>query len=72
MSDVLLLFDSTRAVIKAERCLEQAAIPCKVVPVPKEISSECGLAMLVSGNAARDAVSHLTHKGIAVKQHRQP
>ncbi|MCU0609783.1 MAG: DUF3343 domain-containing protein [Chitinispirillaceae bacterium] len=42
---MLILFQSTHAVIKAERlCLAQG-IPCAVIAVPRTISSECGIAL---------------------------
>jgi hypothetical protein len=41
----LLLFQSTRAVIKAERIFRKNGLYCKVIPVPRTISSECGMAI---------------------------
>lgn len=41
----LVLFQNTRSVIKAERICIEANIKCKVIPVPREISSECGMAI---------------------------
>jgi hypothetical protein len=52
MSKALLLFESTRAAIKAERMLESAGIGVKVLPVPKELSPECGIAIEVEAAEA--------------------
>ena len=41
----LLLFQSTRTVIKAERLCRNHGLSCKVIPVPRTISSECGMAI---------------------------
>lgn len=41
----LLLFQSTRAVIKAERICKKNGVYCRIIPVPRTISSECGMAI---------------------------
>ena len=43
----LVLFKSTRAVIKAERLGKKNGIRCSIIPVPRTISSECGMAIEV-------------------------
>ncbi|MGD0232531.1 MAG: DUF3343 domain-containing protein [Syntrophorhabdales bacterium] len=37
------LFPSVSHVMKAEKILKEAGIPYKIVPVPKSISSDCGV-----------------------------
>jgi hypothetical protein len=66
MSTALLLFESTHAVIKAERLLDEKKIPCKVIPVPKHISSECGLALEVSTEVRAEVVRALKLAGVHV------
>lgn len=39
----VLLFQSVSHVMKAERILLGAQIPIKIIPVPKTISSDCGV-----------------------------
>ena len=39
----MALFDSVSHVMKAEKILKEADIPYKIVPVPKSISSDCGV-----------------------------
>ena len=43
----LIVFDSTNMALKAERALKDAGIPCAVIPTPREITAECGIALLV-------------------------
>jgi len=43
----LIVFDSTNIALKAERALKDAGIPCAVIPTPREITAECGIALLV-------------------------
>ena len=37
------MFDSVSHVIKAEKILKKAGIPHKIIPVPKSISTDCGV-----------------------------
>ncbi len=37
------LFDAVSYVIKAENILKKAKIPYKIIPVPKNISTDCGV-----------------------------
>ena len=39
----VVLFDSVSHVMKAEKVLKEAGIPYKLIPVPKSISSDCGV-----------------------------
>ncbi len=48
MKRLLLVFQSTREALRAERALRAGGIGCSVIPVPRSISSECGIAIEVS------------------------
>jgi len=37
------LFDSTSAALLAEKLLKKEGIPFKIIPVPRHISSDCGV-----------------------------
>ncbi|MBN1545071.1 MAG: DUF3343 domain-containing protein [Syntrophaceae bacterium] len=39
----VVLFDSVSHAIKAEKVLKTTGLPFKIVPVPKHISSDCGV-----------------------------
>lgn len=45
MQKVIVIFSSTYAAIKAERLCLQTGIRCQVIPVPRELSSDCGIAL---------------------------
>ena len=47
-SRVLLLFASIHGVLTAEAALKAACVPLDLVPVPKEISPDCGMAIAVA------------------------
>jgi hypothetical protein len=40
---LVALFQSVSHVISAERILKEAQVPHKVIPVPRKISSDCGV-----------------------------
>ncbi|MCX5812070.1 MAG: DUF3343 domain-containing protein [Proteobacteria bacterium] len=39
------LFDSVSHAMKAEKILKKAGIPHKLIPVPRSISSDCGVCL---------------------------
>lgn len=41
----IILFDTTQAAIKAEKVLMSAGISIKLIPVPRHISHNCGIAI---------------------------
>ena len=43
MDRTILTFESVRLVIKADKILQTNHIICKIIPVPEDISSECGM-----------------------------
>jgi len=44
----VLIFNSVHRVMKAEKLLKNAKIPAKTIPVPRKLSSDCGLAIRIS------------------------
>jgi hypothetical protein len=45
---MLLLFQSTHDVILAEKAIREQGIPRRVIPVPRSISSQCGMALEIA------------------------
>ena len=45
---VLLIFRSIHDVLAAERALVAAGVAAELVPVPKEINPNCGMAVIVA------------------------
>jgi len=41
----VVLFHSTQAAIKAERVLVRAGVAVKLIPTPRQLSSDCGTAL---------------------------
>ncbi|OGJ87359.1 MAG: hypothetical protein A2268_14490 [Candidatus Raymondbacteria bacterium RifOxyA12_full_50_37] len=69
MNETILLFQSTRAVIKAESLLNATGIACTVIPVPKQFSSECGMAIVLQTALLARVNELLEKERIAVKTH---
>ncbi len=42
---LLIIFQSTHHVLKAEKILLAAGVRFEIIPTPKNISSECGMSM---------------------------
>jgi len=41
----VVLFGSTQRVLKAEKILKKAGLTIKLIPVPRQISSDCGVCL---------------------------
>ncbi|NLF97579.1 MAG: selenide, water dikinase SelD [Candidatus Riflebacteria bacterium] len=67
MKTDLLLFTTTRAVIKGEEYCRAAGFDVNVVTVPKDISPECGMALTVPAGKGEDAVKMLADKNITAQ-----
>ena len=61
----VILFRSTTHVVRAEKVLLAAGLKPKLIPVPRELSSECGVCLMVAcGDQAR-AVTALKAAAVA-------
>ena len=46
--EMILIFRGTHRVLSAEKRLKRAKVPLRLIPVPRRLTSECGLAIRVS------------------------
>ena len=60
----IALFDATQAAMRAEKVLDQAGIATKLIPVPRHISSNCGVSLRFHLPMASEVRSVLTSKGV--------
>ena len=58
MERLIVIFQSTYNAIKAERICLKAGVACQVIPVPREISSDCGIALEIT-NGDKERVGRL-------------
>jgi hypothetical protein len=54
---VVLLYSTSHA-IRAEKVLGNAGIACKLIPVPRQLSSDCGVCVR-AGQADRQRARHV-------------
>jgi hypothetical protein len=56
MRQAVFLFRTTTSAIRAEKVLKKAGLEVKLVPTPRELSSDCGIALqIVSAQAEQGA-----------------
>ncbi len=55
----LLLFHTTSAAFRAERLLKDAGLAVKLVPTPRQFSSDCGIALQLDWSETERAQSLL-------------
>ncbi len=66
---VVLLLNGTSRALRAEKVLQRAGIACKLIPVPRHLSSDCGVCLRVAaadGVAAREALAAAGMDDVAV------
>lgn len=64
--DLVAIFQSIHRVMKAEKILKAARADILLIPVPRQLSSDCGLAIRIA-SAERDRVcSLLAEAGLPV------
>ena len=66
----VLLFDSVSQVLLAEKVLKQAALGHKVIPVPRQISSDCGVCIRFDAENL-DRARHALHGRVVLQDTRQ-
>jgi hypothetical protein len=62
----VILLLSAQHVVRAESRLNEVGIECKLIPVPRHISSECGVCLRVATSNRELALNHLAALGMKV------
>jgi hypothetical protein len=62
---VILVYSTSHA-IRAEKILRQAGIACKLIPVPRHLSSNCGVCVRVERTDAENAQQALEAAGVEI------
>jgi len=69
----LLIFESIHQVLAAEKALAEAGLAPDLVPVPKEVSANCGMAITIAASHSARALALLaTCKPARVLNHWAP
>ncbi|MBM3499856.1 MAG: DUF3343 domain-containing protein [Armatimonadetes bacterium] len=72
---IVLLFPTTHAVMHAAQILERAAIPHDIVPRPKGVDADCGIALSLEPGAREQALGELgaaSREPSRVLEHERP
>ena len=59
----VILFPTSAHVMRAEKLLKGAGLSCRLIPVPRHLSSDCGICLVVLQNEAvsASALLHAKH-----------
>ena len=60
------LFDSPSATLRGEKALKKAGMEVKLIPMPRELSSDCGIALRFTWSEREQAESALAQTRPAV------
>lgn len=58
-NDFVAIFHSIHRVLKAEKILKQASVEFLLIPVPRQLTSDCGLALRFSPEAKDELLKTL-------------
>ncbi len=62
--EIVLIFRGTHQVLAAEKALKRGGVPMRLIPVPRRLTSDCGLAIRIPASDRRSARSVLGKAGI--------
>ena len=69
--NALFLFPNVHKVMKADRICKSKGIATRVIPVPEDISSECGMCLLVSDSNLEICTKVLSQAEISFELHKR-
>jgi len=63
----IVLFHSTSAAIRAEKVTQQAGLKVKLIPVPRQLSSDCGISLRFEWEQVDAVRAVLEAKGVEIQ-----
>jgi hypothetical protein len=63
-NDYVAIFHSIHRVLKAEKILKQAGVDFLLIPVPRQLTSDCGLALRFSPETRENLLRILTEEDL--------
>lgn len=67
----VVLFHTTSAALRAEKILQRAGLTVKLIPTPREFSSDCGMALRFDWTQVEQARAALDAAHVAIADVRQ-
>lgn len=62
----VIIVYSTSYALRAEKILKQAGIPCKLIPVPRHLSSDCGVCVRIKYENHENALRALKQNHLEI------
>ena len=66
LTATVISFPSSHHAFQAEKAFQEANLPALLIPLPREISADCGVALLISPNLQEQAELLLSQAGVAL------
>jgi hypothetical protein len=64
---IVILVYSTSHALQAEHVLAEARIGCKLIPVPRQISSDCGVCVRIERAVQEESLHALETAGVEIE-----
>lgn len=64
MTQGVVLFHTTTSALRAEKILQKAGLKVKLIPTPRELSSDCGIALRFEFSDRERVESELANAGV--------
>jgi len=64
---VIVLFPGTSHAVRAESLLVRAGVPCRLIPVPRDLSTDCGVCLRLEPEDEERALGVLSKAGLAIE-----
>ena len=68
MLDCILIFNSIHRVMKAESILKKEGLKFRLIPTPRSLTSDCGLAIEMNGKDIEEFKKVLSKGGVKIAE----
>jgi hypothetical protein len=72
MSQGVVLFHTTTSALRSEKILRKAGLNVKLIPTPRELSSDCGMALRFELSDREEVENQLASAGVEGDVHLLP
>jgi len=66
IKDTVILLHATSHALRAEKLIRKAGLSCRLIPVPRQFSSDCGVCLRLKQPDAEKAVKTLKDANIEI------
>ena len=67
MAQGVILFSSIHFALRAEKLFKEKALPAKLIPVPRHLSSDCGVCLRIDWEQREEIQKILEKDGIKIE-----